>query len=106
MSLTITDANFDELVLKADKPVLLDFWADWCAPSKMVSPVIEELCTDYKDVAIIAKIDTEKNPLTSKRCGIRNIPALLLFKNGEIVDRHIGAAPKKDLVEKLCGQFK
>jgi thioredoxin 1 len=105
MSVVITDENFDELVLRSGKLVLLDFWADWCSPCKMVSPVIEELYTTYKDVAIIAKIDAERNPETSKKYAICNIPALLFFKNGEIVDKQIGAAPKSILVEKLSKQL-
>lgn len=105
MSVVITDENFDELVLRSGKLVLLDFWADWCSPCKMVSPVIEELYTTYKDVAVIAKIDAERNPETSKKYGICNIPALLFFKNGEIVDKQIGAAPKSILVEKLSKQL-
>nr|WP_067053184.1 thioredoxin [Mucilaginibacter sp. L294] len=105
MAVVITDDNFDELVLRSDKLVLLDFWADWCSPCKMVSPVVEELYKDYKDIAVIAKIDAERNPETSKKYGICNIPALLFFKNGEIVDRQIGAAPKSTLVEKLSKQL-
>jgi thioredoxin 1 len=105
MSVVVTDENFDELVLQSGKLVLLDFWADWCSPCKMVSPVIEELYTAYKDVAVIAKIDAERNPETSKKYGICNIPALLFFKNGEIVDKQIGAAPKSALVEKLSKQL-
>lgn len=105
MAVVITDDNFDELVLRSDKLVLLDFFADWCSPCKMVSPVVEELHKDYKDVAVIAKIDAERNPETAKKYGIRNIPALLFFKNGEIVDRQIGAVPKNALIEKLTRQL-
>ena len=105
MAVVITDDNFDELVLRSDKLVLLDFWADWCSPCKMVSPVVEQLYEDYKDVAVIAKIDAERNPETSKKYGICNIPALLFFKNGEIVDKQIGAVPKNTLVEKLSKQL-
>jgi thioredoxin 1 len=101
MSVTITDDNFEELVLRSDKPVLLDFCAEWCGPCKMVSPVIEELYLDYRDVAIIAKIDAERNPQTAKKYGICNIPALLFFSQGNVVDKHIAAVPKKALVEKL-----
>jgi thioredoxin 1 len=105
MAVVITDDNFDELVLRSDKLVLLDFWADWCSPCKMVSPVVEQLYEDYKDVAVIAKIDAERNPQTSKKYGICNIPALLFFKNGELVDKQIGAVPKNTLVEKLSKQL-
>lgn len=105
MAVVITDDNFDELVLRSDKLVLLDFFADWCSPCKMVSPVVEELHKAYKNVAVIAKIDAERNPKTAKKYGIRNIPALLFFKNGEIVDRQIGAVPKNTLIEKLTRQL-
>lgn len=101
MAIIITNENFDELILKSEKPVLLDFWADWCAPCKMISPVIEELYKDYYEVAVIAKIDAERNPRTAKQYGICNIPALLFFNHGKVVDKQIGAVPKKTLVEKL-----
>ncbi len=105
MALEITDSNFDEVVLKADKPVLIDFWAEWCGPCRMVGPVVEELANDYADKAVIGKVNVDENPEISVRFGIRNIPALLFFKNGEIVDKQIGAVPKSVLAEKLEKQF-
>lgn len=105
MSLTITDANFNELVLGADKPVLVDFWADWCGSSNMVGPVVEAIYREYAGKAIVGKIDVDTNPEAAKRYGICNIPALLFFKNGEIVDKQIGAAPKQLLAEKLEKQL-
>ncbi|WP_214070387.1 thioredoxin [Mucilaginibacter sp. dw_454] len=101
MAIVITDENFEELVLRSTKPVLLDFWADWCSPCKMISPVIDEMYTDYKEVAIIAKIDAERNPLTAKRYKVSHVPALLFFKSGELVDRQAGPVPKNILAEKL-----
>ena len=94
MALVITDANFDEVVLKSDKPVLVDFWAEWWGPCRMVGPVVEELAKEYDGKAVIGKVDVDSNPEVSMKFGIRNIPALLFFKNGEIVDKQIGAAPK------------
>ena len=105
MAVIVTDENFDEVVLRSDKPVLLDFWADWCNPCKMMSLVIEELHADYRDIAVIAKIDAERNPQTSKKYNICRIPALLFFKSGEIVDQQIGATRKQVLIEKLVKQF-
>ena len=105
MALEITDANFEELVLKSDKPVLVDFWAEWCGPCRMVGPIVEELANDYGDKAVIGKVNVDENPEISVRFGIRNIPALLFFKNGEIVDKQIGAVPKSVLSEKLEKQF-
>lgn len=104
-TLEITDANFDELVLNADKPVLIDFWAEWCGPCRMVGPVVEEIAKEYKGQAIVGKIDVDKNPQISVRFGIRNIPALLYFKNGEVVDKQVGAVPKSVLSAKLAKQL-
>jgi thioredoxin 1 len=105
MALVITDSNFDELVLKSDKPVLIDFWADWCGPCRTVGPLVEEIGREYDGQAIVGKVDVDHNPAISDRYGIRNIPALLFFKNGEIVDKQIGAVPKSVLVDKLKKQL-
>ncbi|WDF56787.1 thioredoxin [Mucilaginibacter sp. KACC 22063] len=105
MALEITDANFEELVLKSDKPVLVDFWAEWCGPCRMVGPVVEEIAKDYSDKAIVGKVNVDNNPGISMKYGIRNIPALLFFKNGEIVDKQIGAVPKSVLANKLQAQL-
>jgi thioredoxin 1 len=105
MALEITDANFKELVLKSDKPVLVDFWAEWCGPCRMVGPVVEELAKDFDGIAVIGKVNVDNNPQISMNYGIRNIPALLFFKNGEIVDKQIGAVPKSVLAEKLNKQL-
>ncbi|TCK80980.1 thioredoxin [Albibacterium bauzanense] len=105
MTIEITDSNFEEVVLKADKPVLVDFWAEWCGPCRMVGPVVEELSNEYQGKAVIGKVDVDNNPEVSMKFGIRNIPALLYFKNGEIVDKQIGAVPKSVLAEKLDKQL-
>ena len=101
MALEITDANFDEMVLKSDKPVVLDFWAEWCGPCRMVGPIVEELAEDYKDKVIIGKVDVDSNPNISVKYGIRNIPTILFIKNGEIADKQVGAVPKNVLASKL-----
>lgn len=105
MALEITDSNFEEVVLKSDKPVLIDFWAEWCGPCRMVGPIVDEIAKEYGDKAVVGKVDVDSNPEISVRFGIRNIPALLFFKNGEIVDKQVGAVPKSVLVEKLEKQF-
>jgi len=100
----ITDANFEEII-KSDKPVLVDFWAEWCGPCKMIGPVVEELASDYDGKAVIGKVNVDENPNVSIKFGIRSIPTLLVFKNGEIVDKQIGAVPKGVLTQKLDAQL-
>ncbi len=100
----ITDSNFEE-VLNSDKPILVDFWAEWCGPCKMIGPVVEELASDYDGKAVVGKVDVDVNPEVSAKFGIRSIPTLLVFKNGEIVDKQIGAVPKAVLSQKLEAQI-
>lgn len=97
----ITDNNFENEVLKSDKPVLIDFWAVWCGPCKLIAPIVEELASEYDGKVKIGKLDVDNNQQTSIKFGVRSIPTLLLFKNGELKDTIIGAVPKKTIVEKL-----
>ena len=103
-TLEITDDNFEE-VLKTDKPVLVDFWAEWCGPCKMIGPIVNELATEYDGKAVIGKVNVDENPNTAAQFGIRSIPTLLVFKGGEIVDKQIGAVPKAVLAGKLDAQL-
>lgn len=105
MAVELTDANFEELVLKSDKPVMIDFWAEWCGPCRMVGPVVEEMSKEYEGKAIIGKVNVDHNPGLSGRFGIRNIPTILFLKNGEIVDKSVGAVPKSQLTDKLNKQI-
>lgn len=101
MALEITDANFEELVTKSDKPVLLDFWAEWCGPCRMVGPVVEELAKDYAGKAIVGKVNVDNNAGISAMFSVRNIPTILFFKDGKVVDKQVGAVPKSVLDAKL-----
>jgi len=101
MALEFTDSNFEELVIKSDKPVLVDFWAEWCGPCRMIAPIVEELAKEYEGKAIVGKLDVDSNPAVAGKFGIRNIPTILFFKNGEVVDKQVGAAPKSAIAERL-----
>ena len=95
MALAITDATFDEVVLKSSKPVVVDFWAAWCGPCRMVGPVIDEIATEYEGKATVGKVDVDANQEFAAKYGVRNIPTVLVFQNGEVVGRQVGVAPKK-----------
>lgn len=101
MTIELTDANFDEIVLKSDKPVLVDFWAEWCGPCRIIAPFVKEISEELKDKAIVGKVDVDSNPGISAKFGIRNIPTLLFFKNGQIADKQVGAVQKSAIVAKL-----
>jgi thioredoxin 1 len=101
MAVELTDSNFEDLVVNSDKPVVVDFWAEWCGPCRMVAPVVEELSKDYEGKALVGKVDVDANNEISAKYGIRNIPTILFLKNGEVVDKQVGAAPKAALAEKL-----
>jgi thioredoxin 1 len=105
MALEITDSNFEEVVLKSGKPVLVDFWAEWCGPCRMVGPVVEELAKEYDGKAVIGKLNVDNNPRIATEYGIMSIPALLFFKDGKVVDKQVGAVPKHVLANKLAAQI-
>ena len=100
MALEITDSNFQE-ILAEGKPVVMDFWAPWCGPCKMVGPIIDELATEYEGKVIIGKCDVDENGNVAAEYGIRNIPTVLFCKNGELVDKQVGSAPKSAYVAKI-----
>jgi len=101
MALEATDGNFEELVLNSEKPVIVDFWAEWCGPCRMVGPIVEEVGAEYEGKAVVAKVDVDSNPGITAKFGIRNIPTILFFKNGDVADKQVGAVPKSTIVNKL-----
>ena len=101
MVITLTDANFDDMVLKADRPVLVDFWAEWCGPCRVIGPLVQEIAEDYKEKVIVGKLEVDSNPEVSSKYGIRNIPTVLFFKNGQVAAKQVGAVPKSSFVSKL-----
>jgi thioredoxin 1 len=101
MAVEITDKNFDEKVVDSGKVAVLDFWAEWCGPCKVIAPIIEELAEDYGDQAVIGKVNVDENSDISIKYGIRNIPTVLFLKNGEVKDKQVGAAPKNVFEQKL-----
>lgn len=99
--LDVTDTSFESEVLKAEKPVLVDFWAAWCGPCRMIAPFVKDIASEYEDVLKVTKLDTDANPMTAGRYGVMSIPTLMVFKNGKVVDRIVGAMPKDAIVARL-----
>lgn len=101
MALEVDDNNFDEIVIKSDKPVIVDFWAEWCAPCRMIVPILEEISQLYSGKVEVAKCDVDNSPQVTARYGIRNIPTVLFFKDGKVADKQVGAVPKDNFIKKL-----
>jgi thioredoxin 1 len=101
MAIEITDKNYTELVENSSVPVMIDFWAEWCGPCRMVGPIVDELATEYSGKAVIGKVNVDENPDISAKFGIRNIPTVLFLKAGQVVDKSVGAVPKNVLSEKM-----
>lgn len=101
MAIAVNDSNFEEVVLKSEQPVLVDFWAEWCGPCKMMLPIVEEISKEFEGKITVAKVDVDSSQGTAAKFGIRNIPTILFFKGGSVVDKQVGAVPKNSLVEKI-----
>ena len=99
--ITLTDDNFQKEVLQSNQPVLVDFWADWCPPCRVIGPIVEELAADFKGAAKVAKLDVDANPKVAAQYDVRSIPTLLFFQDGQVVDRLTGVIPKQELADKL-----
>ena len=101
MAIEANDSNFEQEVVNAGKPAIVDFWAEWCGPCRMISPIIDEISKEFGDKVVVAKVDVDSNPGTAAKFGIRNIPTVLFLKDGEVADKQVGAVPKQALVDKL-----
>jgi thioredoxin 1 len=101
MTIDVTDATFEDMVIKSDKPVIVDFWAKWCGPCRMLMPILKDISEDFEGRAIVVKIDSDSNERTISQYGIRNIPAMLFFNNGKVIYKQIGLVPKNTIVSKL-----
>jgi thioredoxin 1 len=101
MELEVNDSNFEEVVIKSEKPVVVDFWAEWCGPCRMIAPIMEEIAEQYEGKAFVAKCDVDNSPGVAAKYGIRNIPTVLFFKDGKIADKQVGAVPKNNFLTKL-----
>jgi thioredoxin 1 len=101
MALAVNDTNFEEVVVKSDKPVMVDFWAEWCGPCRMIAPFVEEISKEFEGKAVVVKCDVDNSPGVASKFGIRNIPTILFFKDGKVADKQVGAVPKINLVNKL-----
>ena len=101
MAIAVNDSNFEEVVLKAEHPVLVDVQAEWCGPCKMMLPIVEEISKEFEGKITVAKVDVDSSQGTAAKFGIRNIPTILFFKGGSVVDKQVGAVPKNSLVEKI-----
>jgi thioredoxin 1 len=101
MAIEVNDVNFDDMVIKSDKPVIVDFWAEWCGPCRMVAPIMEEISSEYEGKVLVTKCDVDSSPAVAAKYSIRNIPTILFFKDGKIADKQVGAVPKNNFVVKL-----
>jgi len=105
MALAVDDSNFEEVVVKSTKPVMVDFWAEWCGPCRMIAPIVEEISKEYSERALVVKCDVDNSPGVAAKYGIRNIPTVLYFKDGKVADKQVGAVPKNNFVSKLSALF-
>ncbi len=101
MEVEVTDTNFDQVVLQSDKPVMIDLWAEWCGPCRVIAPIVHQIAEEYQGKIVVGKMDVDENTQIPNKYGIRNIPTILFFKNGQLVDKQIGAVPKNLLVGKI-----
>ena len=105
MALEITDASFEEVVLKSNKPALVDFWAAWCGPCRMLAPIVEELSGEFDGKAVVGKVDVDSQTKYAAQFGTRNIPTVLIFKDGKLVDKQVGVAPASVYAQKITDQL-